>query len=563
MHSILVTPFARSFTIGVFCLLGLPSYGTQTGDKPPKLVVVLVVDQMRADYLNRFGGYFTGGLARLLDSGAVFTDAHQDHATTVTAVGHATIATGVFPSSHGIVDNDFFDRTENREVYSASDSSAPLLGVPTAPGRSPQRLMRDALGDWLKRASPESKVFSVAIKDRSAIMMAGHQADGAYWYHAPRKGLVTSTYYQQAYPAWVDSFNNLGLIESYFQLGWSKLMPEEVYLASREDSFPAERGIQQFTFPYVFAELFADSTGLPSPDYYDGILYSPFGDAFVFEFAKAIVVNEQLGEDDTPDILFIGASSADYIGHRWGPLSHEVQDYYLRLDQYLDSLFSFLDSRIGRGNYVFALSADHGASHTPEELARRGFDARRIAVSERREVLIRAVEGATRGFGIDITPNITYMDGLFVSFPDSVTVPLTDVHEAIADSLRTLDIVADAYTFGELSWDATQHRPYFDAFQRSFYPTRVADVLIRFKEHYVTGSSTANHGSTYRYDTHVPIILAGRNVAPGRYNDRVRTVDIAPTLALLLGLETPSDLDGRALTSALAITDQTPDEGNR
>jgi predicted AlkP superfamily pyrophosphatase or phosphodiesterase len=531
----------------------LTSYRTQTGDKPPKLVVVLVVDQMRADYLNRFGGYFTGGLARLLDSGAVFTDAHQDHAATVTAVGHATIATGAFPSSHGIVGNDFFDRAENREVYSASDSSAPLLGAPNAPGRSPQRLMRDALGDWLKLSSPESKVYSVAIKDRSAIMMAGHRADGAYWYHAPQKGLVTSTYYQQEYPAWVNSFNNSGILESYFRHGWWKLMPEEVYLASREDSFPAERGIQQFTFPYVYTELFADSTGLPSPEYYEGILYSPFGDAFVFEFAKAIVVNEQLGEDDTPDILFIGASSADYVGHDWGPLSHEVQDYYLQLDQYLDSLFVFLDSSIGRGNYLFALSADHGVSFTPEELARRGFDARRIGGWERREMLVRAVEGATRALGIDIAPNVRYMGGLFVSFPESVTVPLTDVHEAIADSLRTLDIVADAYTFGELSADTTWHRPYLDAFQRSFYPTRIADVLIRFKEHYVTSSSSATHGSAYRYDTHVPIILVGPNVTPGRYTDRVRTVDIAPTLALLLGLETPSEVDGHVLWSALPL----------
>ncbi len=519
---------------------------------PPRLVVVVAVDQMRADYLDRFGHLFEGGLARVLREGSLYTDAHQDHAATVTAPGHATIATGVFPARHGIVGNDYFERAEGRSVYSAADSTAPLLGVPGAPGRSPARLRRDGLADWLKAASPDSKVFSVAIKDRSAIMMAGRSPDGAYWYHAPARRFVTSTYYAAEYPEWVEAFGAEALIGSYYGRGWDRLLPPEAYAASREDSFPAEGGGGPFVFPYRFAEVLSDTTP-ESPDdgWWELFRYTPYGDEVTLLFAEQAVEHEALGSDGTPDFLFVGCSSADYVGHRWGPYSQEVQDYYLRLDRYLGRFFSFLDERVGAGEWALVVTGDHGVAPAPEEAVRRGIDARRILGRDFWLPIRDAYTAAAVEVEIDPVPRPRWAEGVVLLGGDPTPRVRRELRETVARRVATIGFVAEAFSAERVAEaDPWGDRP-IHFFRRSFDPERTPDVLVHLRPYHVVGTTTGIHGSAHPYDTHVPLVFVGPGVTSGRHADRVRTVDIAPTLAAMLGIRAPEDLDGRVLAEAL------------
>jgi predicted AlkP superfamily pyrophosphatase or phosphodiesterase len=518
---------------------------------PPRLVVVLVIDQMRADYLERFGGLFTGGFALLLRDGAVFTDARHNHAATYTAVGHATISTGVYPARHGIVGNDFFDREENRQVYNALDEAFPLLGDPEAPGRSPNRLLREGVGDWLKRASPDSRVFSVSIKDRAAIMMGAKQPDGVYWYHPPARGFVTSTYYESGFPDWVDTFNSSGLVDSYFTRTWTRLLEAEAYTASREDSFPIESGGRNFTFPYDLS-VFDDGSGAPNRSYYNFLRRTPFGDEFTLEFARAIVTNEDLGADDAPDILVVAASAADYIGHRWGPYSQEVQDYYLRMDGYLEGFFAFLDETVGAANYAVVLTGDHGVAAAPEEMARRGLDAQRIEPAVFRAAVIGALEGAVDELRIEEEPGISYLEGLLLEFPDEHESDAwgSRFRDALATQLRDASFLLDAFSAEQVQAADMEGDDVISMFRRSYHPSRSPDVMLYMKPHYLLSGDIATHGSAHVYDRHVPLIFLGEGHEPGWHTDRVRTVDIAPTLARLLGLDVPDDLDGVVLEAA-------------
>lgn len=513
----------------------------------PKLGVVVVVDQMRFDYLERFREQFTGGLARLLESGAVFTDAHQDHAFTETAPGHATIATGAFPSHHGIVSNNWWERAEGGVVYSVEDAEAPLVGDTEAGGRSPNRLRRSTLGDWLLESSPESRVLSVAIKDRSAILMGGHRGRSVYWYQPASGSFTTSTYYRQEYPSWVTRLNEARAADRFRIRQWTQLFDPEAYAASREDHYSSEFDGQHTTFPHDPS----DDLTYGRIGYYQALLYTPFADELVLDFAKEGVIAEGLGADSIPDLLFIGASAADFIGHAYGPYSQEVQDYYLRLDRLLGDFFAFLDGQVGAGSYVVALSGDHGVLPMVEELRRRNVDAGRVDPAELEPALRHIVSGAVRELAITRPPELHRANGIVLDFgdapPDSVAVAA--LRRRVAEHLRGHDAIADTYTPEELAADTTADRPYLEAFRRSFYPNRVADVLLRLREHYLATNrpTFTSHGSPYRYDTHIPLIVLGPGVTPGRRDEHVRSVDLAPTLAALLGITPPGDLDGGRL----------------
>ncbi|MCH6548134.1 MAG: alkaline phosphatase family protein [Gemmatimonadetes bacterium] len=392
-------------------LLGCALFGHGTAlaqTQPQRLFVVLSVDQMRFDFLERFGHLYKGGLARLLEEGAVYTDAYQDHFYTSTAAGHATISTGVFPSRSGIVANSWWDRKARRRVYAVADPKSPIVDRPDLAGRSPANMQRNALGDWLKRESRESKVFSVSLKDRSAITMGGERPDGVYWYDSDAGRFITSEYYLDAVPEWVREFNDAKLADGYFEKEWTRLLPEEAYSASREDSFPFESDGVDVTFPHRF-DIPADSEAEEIPEsmrprypslYYDELKRTPFVDELTFAFIERMIVSEQLGADDVPDLLFVGASAADYIGHRYGPLSQETQDYYLRLDQRLDEFLNFLDATVGEGRFALVLTSDHGVLPIPEELARQGIDAKRIDRLVRQGIVVPPLTDVLSEFGL-------------------------------------------------------------------------------------------------------------------------------------------------------------------
>jgi predicted AlkP superfamily pyrophosphatase or phosphodiesterase len=516
----------------------------------PRLVVVISVDQMRADYLERFDDRFTGGFARLLSDGAVFADAHQDHAKTSTAPGHTTIATGAFPARHGIVQNDWYDRTMGRKVYSLEDPTAYIIGIPDAPGRSPVNMKTNALGDWLKRRSRGSKVFSVAVKDRAAIPMGGKRPNGAYWYYLPTGQFVTSAYYQREYPDWVDRFNAAEPAAAFNGRNWERLFPESTYVASREDDFPPEFDGRSTTFPHWIGVMEEDGGW---DRFYKKILpRSPFADDLTFAFVRELVVNEELGTDDRPDILFVGCSASDYIGHAYGPFSQEVEDYYLRLDHQLDSLFVFLDQTVGRASYLVALTADHGVMTMPEELARRGFSGERASKRALGTLAKQAI-----GLGPDTAssesdqgPQIRMISGIVIEFPRGTSEQdQVAARREAAAVLRESPPILEAYTSDELLPGNEGQRPYFGAFRRSFYPDRSPDVVYLPHENVLITNADreTSHGTPHPYDSHVPLIFAGPGIAPGRHTQRVRTVDIAPTLAAILGVRPMGRIDGRVL----------------
>ena len=529
---------------------------------PPKLTVVLVVDQMRQDYLTRFGPLFKGGLGRLLDQGLIFTNAHQDHAVTNTAPGHATVATGVFPAKHGIVSNEFMIRSERARRYAVGDDESPVLGVPDASGRSPALMLRDGLADWVKTAKPSAIVASLAIKDRSAITMGGRTSDLVYWYHDRRPGMVTSQWYGGPEPGWFTEFDAAARVASHYTEPWTRALPEEEYAGiSREDAFEGEGEGWGSTFPYDFTELFppeqASADDLPPDDYFDDFPYTPFADQFVLEMAREAIRGEGMGADDIPDLLMLGLSAADYIGHRWGPQSQEVQDYYIRLDGWLDEFFSFLDAEIGEGEWALALTADHGVGHLPEYRAAQGDDARRLSFREARQLRQAAVKPVLEGDTGVPRVEPMWFEGLHLFFEEGVSADDVDpaalarLREALADAIETLDFIEAAYTRDEIEAADLNAGDVIGKFRRSYHPDRSADVLLQTRRHYSTNSTPANHGTPHDYDTHVPLVFLRGNLPAGVDGSYVRTVDIAPTVAAWMGVTSPDDLDGIPLIQAI------------
>lgn len=514
----------------------------------PRLGVVIVVDQMRADALTRQGGFYTDGLAELLHSGAVFTDAHQDHAITETAVGHATIATGVFPRRHGIVGNTWYDRRAMRAFYASEDTTVQTPDTPSEPGRSPAQLRVTTVGDWLKAASPQSKVVAVALKDRAATFMGGRHADGAYWYADDIGRFVTSTYYRADSLPWLATFNASGRVEGFFSQTWALSAPEETYFVAREDSFATEADGVRVTFPHRFA---GDSLGSA---FYRTLRISPYADELTFEVARLIVEHHGLGIDAAPDLLFIGASAADYIGHTFGPLSKEAADYYLRLDVMVGDFLRFLTEHLGPDRYVVVLTSDHGVLPLPEDLARRGLPAMRVARDDVQQQLQQAVGAALDAAGPSTRPRARFVNGLvFESEPGAISdSALAALRSDVAGRMKAAPFVDDAFTYEELHGTGDD-RPYLELFRRQFPEDLTPDVSFRFSPLALVawGDYGTTHGSPYVYDTWIPLVVKGKGVTPGRFDRRVRSVDIAPTLARLLGIQPPGGLDGLVLEEVL------------
>ena len=525
----------------------------------PRLAVVLVVDQMRADYLTRYADLYQGGLARLRREGAWFTRAQVQHARTFTAPGHASVATGTHAAHHGIVANDWFVPAERVERYAAEDPNVhPVFAGPRTaklPGRSPVQLLRTGLGDWLKAQVRAAKVFSVALKDRSAVMMGGQGPDRAYWYAPEVAGYVSSSWYQQGaeLPAWVAAFNASGAAYRRFTSGWTRLRDSSADLRSGPDRVASEADGVHTEFPHGFD----DGSAAARAGFAKQMMYTPFGDELTLSFARALVTAEGLGADEVPDLLFVSCSSGDLIGHKYGPFSHEVEDYYLRLDAYLAGFIAYLDEHVGKDSYVIALSADHGALPLPEEAVLRGFHAaRRVPAAIYRDEVTAAVTPVLSRLGLPanalsfIGEDGIWLDGALAS---AAGVQPPALHTAVATALRKLDFVADAFTAAELAGPPAPARPFMRAYQRSYFATRSPDVQLRFKQWQLVDAEAqgTSHGSPYSYDTDVPLLFFGAGVRPGMHDRSAGTVDLAPTLAQLLGLRAPADLDGHSLMPAV------------
>jgi arylsulfatase A-like enzyme len=520
-------------------LLLLPGCVTPSGEDPsPRnsqgpidLVAYVVVDQLRADLLDRYDPVFTGGFARLRAEGHRWVNATYDHAQTSTSPGHATATNGVHPHRHGLVGNSWMERTENgwESVYALRDLGSPVVGFPELEGRGPANLDRKGFADWLTEANAGSRVVSLSGKDRAAIAMAGHVPGHVYWLDGEVAHFLTSEYYRSEYPEWVDRFHRDEFPRIWSDTVWHSQVPDWAAGLSRPDTFPYEGdGINTY-FPHWAKNEVEDLSSEAELGAWRE--RGPYPDKATLALARIAVQELELGMRNAPDYLALALSQVDRVGHDYGPRSREQLDNLIRLDRGLGEFMDFLDREVGEGRWMMALTGDHGVIDLPEARAEAGLDGRRITPAESEE-LLQSAEAAAGAAGDD---------------------PLARARAA-AQAALTQDWIEDAFAWEDLL--SGQPADSLQAlFLHSYHPDRALGplghlgVAIRTVEGAYSGRYPAGtgHGSPYYFDRHVPFILMAPGVPSGMSEERVSIVDLAPTVAHLMGIPTPNDLDGRVV----------------
>ena len=512
----------------------------------PNLVVGITVDQMRADYLARYWDDFgEGGFKRMVGEGFVCADHHFGYAPTYTGPGHASIFTGTTPQFHGIIGNNWYERGSGESVYCAGDSNVYGVGPvdPTyyAGQMSPHRLRTSTLGDELKFAlGMQPKVIGISLKDRGAILPAGHAADAAYWFHGKDVGgFISSTHYMDELPNWVEKWNKKTPAVEYLDAGWSLLHDESVYNESWADNNPYEspfRGSLRPAFPYDLASLSEQNGG------FDILKSTPWGNTIVVDFALAAVANEELGADATTDLLAISFSATDYVGHQFGVHAMETQDTYLRLDAELKRLFDALDEQVGEGNWLAWLTADHGAATVPS-LAQ---SAKLPTGYWKPGALEETIEAA---LGQDWVLSVSN-DQIFLDRPAILASQqsLEDVQHQVAEIAAQHPDVDRAVTATELQRYGGYDNDVLSRLAWGHHAKASGDVILLPAPGWLDyGPSGTSHGSPYAYDTHVPCLFLGWGIAPGITYERTHIRDIAPTVAALIHSPLPNGCTGRPI----------------
>ena len=500
-----------------------------TAATPPTLVVLITIDQMRGDYVTRFGPQLRGGLARLAQGGAWYTNAHHDHAITETAPGHATLLSGRFPRSTGIMMNSI----------GVEDADAPLLAGGYGPGASPKRFTGTTLVDWLRSAQSKSRALSVSMKDRGAILPVGKSKSDVFWYSIDGR-FTTSNYYRTDIPTWVNAFNARLLPASYAGKQWTLLLPDSAY--AEPDNVAVEGGGTDVVFPHKLPDDAMEAQSL--------VRVTPFMDDLVLAFALDGLTQLSLGSGPHTDILAISLSATDVIGHRFGPDSREIHDQILQVDRsigrFLDSLYKLRDST----RVTVVLTGDHGVGTIPELANAKGITPPPVRATMRSLIpplraRLRAAKVDT--FAIDVDQNLVLVDrSAFKKAPQ-----LADsVLDAFAAAARQLPGVARVDRFKALLAD-TLTDPIARRWSHQFPANVNVEMIITLTPFSTWGGNVASHGSPYDFDSNVPLIFFGDGIAPGKHADFVRTVDLAPTLAELLGVKPLEKIDGVPLKGAL------------
>lgn len=547
-------PYTRRSLLGLALASALTACTTLPSPAPvttepqrPKLLVLVVIDGLPMRQVTGYRDQLApDGFARFLDHGRWFADAHYGHGHTVTAAGHSVMLSGAYPQRSGIISNEWRDPATGAQVYNTGDPAYHYIDSPTAPlsGTSPRNLKVETLGDVLRTRSPQSKVIGISGKDRGAILPAGHKGT-AYMYMSETGRFASSTYYMQQHPQWVTDFNAARPADAFFKKPWAPLLPEAAYARSVPDgqSWQVSNGNGN-RLPAVIG----DKTDAPGPRFYGNLLASPFGDELTLSFARAAVTNEQLGQRGVQDILSVSLSSHDYINHAFGPESRLSHDHLLHLDRHLQAFFQFLDQAVGAGNYVLALTADHGFTDTPEWARTQGRDAGRFNGPPARLAVNTAL---TAKFGVEHLSRGMSASGLLLNeqLAAEKGLDFAAVQATARDELLKLPGVAAVFTREQLLGSDTT-TPYLEAMRKSYDPTRAAQLQVVLKPHWIfsyrPGGST--HGSPYRYDTHVPLLFWGpAYVGQGEVGTRVEVADLAPTLAAIAGLPAPAQAQGRDL----------------
>jgi predicted AlkP superfamily pyrophosphatase or phosphodiesterase len=515
-------------------------------------VVVLVVDQMRADYIERFRGQWRSGLRRLVDQGAWLRNAAYPYAATETCPGHATISTGVFPAQHGIVGNAWWDRGSEERTRCTEDSSvhnADAEGATSSPGDSAARLEASTFAEQLRAAIPGSRVVTLSLKARSAIMLAGHQADAVLWMDEDSGEWLTSTAYGRELPAFARQFLRANPVAADFSKVWQLALPEASYRGGATVSGAEPPSGWGAEFPHSLAAGEDD----PDDDFYERWRSSPFADAYLARLAAAAIDEMKLGSGPGLDFLGIGFSATDYIGHDYGPDSREIEDSLLVLDQTIGALLDALDRAVGRGQYVVALTADHGVAPIPEQAEEQGRDAGRVNMQDiidRIEFTVSRAMGPERHVAQTVGSNLYFAPETASRLRDDADL-WRAVEEAILDEPGVQRVIR--------RWGPrVQARALDRGNGFGTFPGRSGDLFIALKPYWIFSgrqlfgwSGGTNHGNGNEYDRRVPIVLFGTGIRPGQYRASATPADIAPTLASLCGIRI-ARTDGRILTEAIA-----------
>ena len=503
-------------------------------------VFVIVVDQLRTDYIERFQERYQGGLRWLLDNGAYFPEAAYRHSSTSTAPGHATVATGMHPSSHGIVGNNW--RENGQPTYSVADDRYEPVGGP-GQGVSPRALLAETLGDRLKRAWPMSEVHAFSTKDRSAALLGGAQATGAYWYSDECGCMVSSTYYGNALPEWLSQSGPETTAAHYAGREWTRLIDDEALYErlSRRDRFPTERDADGTVFPHR----------LPADGFASALRATPFSDRITLAAAAALLRSGEIGTDSDPDLILLGLSATDSIGHRYGPFSQEAMDNHLRLDRELGGFLEVVDETVGLDRAVFALTADHGALPLVEYLVEQGRAARRFDAGSLWQEARTAIDGCEAGPAAE---TVAESGGRALYWNETALTERGSERAAasacLADWLQRQDGVEEVLTAERLA--AGEATGVSALFQNAYYPDRSPHIQVHLRARYYPGGPQGTgHGSAHDYDRRVPVLVAGTGIAPGRFPGEAGPEDIAPTLGRVLGLDLPLEPDTRVLEEAL------------
>ncbi|MBS1575181.1 MAG: alkaline phosphatase family protein [Bacteroidetes bacterium] len=513
--------------------------------KRPKLVVGIIVDQMRWDYLYRYYDRYVsnGGFKRILNYGYSCENTLIPYIPTYTACGHAGIYTGSVPAVNGITGNSWWDNLLDKTIYCVQDDSAKTVGSNTELGQmSPKNMLVTSVCDELKLATNfRSKVMGFAIKDRGAILPAGHSADAAYWYDNKTGDWITSTYYMNSLPQWMKDFNAKKIPDKLYEQGWSTLYPVNSYQQSIDETKSYLAKPFGPRFPYDLKKFEGSNYGV--------IDATPLGNSLTFEVVKAGVNAEELGKDSIPDFLAISLSSPDYIGHTFGPNSIETEDCYLRLDKELGELMDFLDEKTGKGQYILFLSADHGAANAPSFLKENKIPAGQEDDESLFSELNRFLKEKTgadnlvkEATNFQVFLNHTAINNLKKG-PDEKTII-----KWIIDYLTKLPGIARAFDLAELS-QTTLTASLKEKVVNGYYPQRSGDVQFILQPQWLEnlpGKGTT-HGSWYAYDSHIPLLWYGWGVKQGKTNRQTSMADIAPTLSAMLHIQMPSGSIGHVI----------------
>ena len=512
----------------------------------PKLVVGLVIDQMRWDYLYRYySRYSAGGFKRLINEGFSAENTFIPYTPTYTACGHASIYTGSVPAINGIIGNDWYDPQLGRNVYCAEDTSVTSVGSTTMAGvMSPKNMLTTTITDELRLATNfQGKVIGISLKDRGSILPAGHSANAAYWFDGQTGDWITSTYYMANLPSWMQDYNKMKLANKFYEKNWPTLYPIETYTQSTADDKSYEgkaRGEQSPTFPHPL-KLYMGKN-------YEMIKSTPYGNTMTLDLAKLAIASEDLGKDNITDFLAVSCSSTDYVGHQYGPNSIEAEDTYLRLDKDLADFFDYLDKTVGKGNYLFFLSADHGAAHVPGFMAENKLPGGTVDDGPVMKELNGRLEekfGVKKAI-IKSMNNQIYFDHKLIN---NAKADFDAIKAFSIEFLKTQTGFMDAVDLNKVGASSLPE-PIKTRIANGYNARRSGDIYFLLKSNYFDSSSKTGttHGSWNPYDSHIPCVFMGWNVKPGKTNKTHYMTDIAATLAAMLHIQMPSGCVGEPIT---------------